>query len=84
MFLIGIREHVMKRLKSALENLDEKISDLEEGVGIEGSARRDTLKKQSEMLKMSQKREANVLAIAQKVAARLDQTIHHVEQILRD
>jgi len=74
----------MKRLKTALENLDEKISDLEENVGLEGSTRRDALKKQTELMKTSQKREANVLAIAQKVAARLDQTIHHVEQILRD
>ena len=74
----------MKRLKTALETLDEKISDLEENVGVESDTRRDALKKQSEYLKVSQKREANVLAIAQKVAARLDQTIHHVEQILRD
>jgi LPS O-antigen subunit length determinant protein (WzzB/FepE family) len=74
----------MKRLKSALENLDDKISDLEENVGVGTSTQRDAIKRQSEMLKNSQKREANVLAIAQKVASRLDQTIHHVEQILRD
>jgi len=74
----------MKRLKTALENLDEEISALEDRVGIESGARQTTLKKQTELLKQSQKREAGVLAIAQKVAARLDQTINHVEQILRD
>ena len=74
----------MKRLKNALENLDEEISVLEDRVGLETGTRQNTLKKQSEQLKQSQKREAGALAIAQKVAARLDQTINHVEQILRD
>ena len=74
----------MKRLKNSLEELDEEISALEERVGLDNGSRLTNLKKQSELVKQSQRREANVLAIAQKVAARLDQTIQHVEQILRD
>lgn len=73
----------MKRLKEMLEALDETISDLEDKVGIENSARRDMLKKQGELLKLSRSREANVIAVAQKVASRLDQTIQHVENIIR-
>jgi hypothetical protein len=74
----------MKRLKGALESLDEEISALEDRIGLETGARQNAIKKQTDLLKQSQKREASVLAIAQKVAARLDQTIDHVEQILRD
>lgn len=73
----------MERLKSALEALDEAITDLEEQVGIDNLARRDAVKKQTELLKLSRSREAQVLATAQKVAARLDQAIGSVEGILR-
>ncbi len=73
----------MKRLKDMLEALDEAISDLEDKVGIENQRRFDAQKKQTELLKLSRTREANVLAIAQKVATRLDQTIQHVENIVR-
>lgn len=73
----------MKRLKEMLEALDEAISDLEDRVGIENQRRFDAQKKQGELLKLSRTREANVLAIAQKVAARLDQTIQRVENIVR-
>ena len=74
----------MKRLKNSLEDLDEEISVLEDRIGLDNGSRQSTIKKQAEMVKQSQRREATVLAIAQKVAARLDQTITHVEQILRD
>jgi len=73
----------MKRLKDMLEALDETISDLEDKVGIENSMRRELFKKQTELLKLSRSREAGVLAVAQKVASRLDQTIQHVENIVR-
>lgn len=73
----------MKRLKDMLEALDETISDLEDKVGIDNQRRFDLQKKQVELLKLSRTREANVLAVAQKVAARLDQTIQHVENIVR-
>ncbi len=73
----------MKRLKIALERLDESISDLEDKVGIDAASRTENQKKQAEIMKMSRSREANVLAIAQKVALRLDQTIEHVENIIK-
>ena len=73
----------MKRLKDMLEALDDSISDLEDKVGGDALIRQELHKKQSELLKLSRTREANVLAVAQKVASRLDQTIQHVENIIR-
>lgn len=73
----------MKRLKAALEMLDETISDLEDRVGVDAVARAESQKKQAELLKLSRAREANVLAVTQKVALRLDQTIEHVEKLLK-
>lgn len=73
----------MQRLREALELLDEGISDLEDKIGFDSLSRSDSLKKQNELLKMSRAREASVLAVAQKVASRLDQAIEHVENILR-
>lgn len=73
----------MERLKNALEALDETIFDLEHKVGIEKSSFRDTVKKQTEIVKQIRTREANLMAVTQKVAARLDQAIEHVERIIR-
>lgn len=72
----------MKRLKNALEKLDTAISDLEDNVGIDIANRTESQRKFSEILKQSKAREAGVLAVAQKLALRLDQTIDHVEKIL--
>lgn len=74
----------MNRLKTALEQLDEMISALEDRMGVDAYSKLETQKKQAEQLRLSRSREANVLAIAQKVATRLDQTIQHVENVLRD
>ncbi len=74
----------MQRLKAALEHLDEAISSLEDKVLLDSVGRQQNNKKKAELLKTSRLREMHVLATAQKVAARLDQTIHHVEHILRD
>ncbi len=74
----------MERLKQALEDLDEAIFSLEDRVAQDGQNRRETLKRQNEIFKQSRKRESDVLAITQKVASRLDQTIDHVERILRN
>lgn len=73
----------MKRLKAALEKLDETISDLEDKVGVDVQIRAKARKKQDDIIKQSRAREANVLAVAQKMALRLDQTIEHVEKILK-
>lgn len=73
----------MKRLKIALEKLDETISDLEDRVGLDASERAENQKKQTELMKMSRAREANIMAVAQKVALRLDQTIEHVEAVIK-
>ncbi len=74
----------MQRLKAALENLDETITALEDRVLADNAQRIDHHRKQNEVLRISRTRETNVMAVAQKVAARLDQTIQHVEQVLRD
>ena len=74
----------MKRLKTALEKLDETISDLEDKVGVDAGSRADSQKKLADLMKQSRAREGNVLAVAQKVALRLDQTIEHVEKILKN
>jgi len=74
----------MKRLKTALEDLDEEISVLQDKIGLENGTRAETIKKQSDLIKQTRAREATVLAVAQKVATRLEQTIQHVEQVLRD
>lgn len=73
----------MQRLKQKLEELDEAIFALEDKIGLDTASRRDAAKKQADTVRQSRAREADVLAIAQKVAARLDQTIDHVESILR-
>ncbi len=73
----------MQRLRTALELLDETISDLEDKVGIDADVRRESQRKQAELLRMSRSRETGVLAVAQKVASRLDQAIEHVENIVR-
>jgi hypothetical protein len=74
----------MQRLKSALEQLDEEISLLEDKIGVSREAQQDARRRYDDMLKQSKGREAAVLAVAQKVASRLDRTIAQVEQVLRD
>ena len=74
----------MERLRQALEALDEAIFTLEDKISHDGSNRRETIKRQSEIFKQSRAREAEILATTQKVAARLDHTIEHVERILRN
>ncbi|MER2520779.1 MAG: hypothetical protein ABTQ34_08865 [Bdellovibrionales bacterium] len=72
----------MQRLKNALEALDEALYVLDDQVGIDRGSRQENFKKHMELLKQVRAREANILAVAQKVASRLDQTIEHVEGIL--
>lgn len=74
----------MERLKNALERLDETISDLEDKVGLDASQRLKNQKKQAEIIKLSRAREANILTVAQKVGLRLDQTIEHIENIMKN
>lgn len=73
----------MEQLKVALEQLDETITDLEDRVGIDAANKAEGQKKMAELIKQSKTREAKVMATAQKVALRLDQTIEHVEKILK-
>ncbi len=74
----------MERLKIALENLDEEISALEDKVGVDAEVRREQRKRQAESIKAARAREAGVMAIAQKVASRLDWTIERVERVLKE
>jgi len=73
----------MQRLKQKLEELDEILFALEDKVGLDNVQRREASKKYNEILKQLRNREAGVMAVAQKVASRLDQTIEHVENVLR-
>lgn len=72
----------MERLKQALEDLDEAIFTLEDKVSLDAVNRRETIKRQNDIFKQGRAREAEILAVTQKVAARLDHTIEHVERIL--
>jgi len=72
----------MERLKQALEDLDEAIFALEDKVSLDAGNRRETIKRQNDIFKQGRAREAEILAVTQKVAARLDHTIEHVERIL--
>lgn len=74
----------MERLRQALEALDEAIFALEDKLSNDAGHRRETHKRQSEIFKQGRAREAEILATTQKVAARLDHTIEHVERILRN
>lgn len=74
----------MQRLKSALEQLDEEISALEDKIGLTTHHQVEARRRYEDLLKQSRGREAAVLAVAQKVASRLDRTIAQVEQVLRD
>ena len=73
----------MERLKQALEDLDEAIYALEDKISFEAVNRRETIKRQTEIFKQSRLREAEILSVTQKVAARLDHSIEHVERILQ-
>jgi hypothetical protein len=72
----------MERLKHALEELDEVIFALEDRLSADATQRRETIKRQGDIAKQSRLREVEVLGITQKIAARLDHTIEHVERIL--
>jgi hypothetical protein len=72
----------MERLKQALEDLDEAIFALEDKITFDAANRRETTKRQGDIFKQTRAREAEILAVTQKVAARLDHTIEHVERIL--
>lgn len=74
----------MQRLKAALESLDERISELEDKIERDATARFTEGKKHADAIKQSRVREANAIAVAQKVATRIDHTITRVEHILRD
>ncbi len=74
----------MQRLQTSLALLDERIAELERSVAAsQGNIRRQT-QSQIEALKTSRSREANALALAQKIAGRLDRAIERVESVLRN
>ncbi|MDD3371096.1 MAG: hypothetical protein PHE27_04640 [Alphaproteobacteria bacterium] len=74
----------MERLKQALENLDEALFALEDKLAFDTANRRQALKRQNDTFKQARAREIEILATTQKVAARLDHTIEHVERILHN
>ncbi len=74
----------MQRIPSALAAIDERISDLEETLAVRQDNMRHQLQQQHDALRHSRAREANAVALAQKIAARLDHAIARVEHVLRD
>ncbi len=73
----------MTKLRTALEDLDKALFGLEDEIYGDTEARREMVRKHAETLKQARAREAEVLSIAQKVAARLDRSIDQVETMLR-
>ncbi|MCL2468660.1 MAG: hypothetical protein FWF24_00285 [Alphaproteobacteria bacterium] len=73
----------MERLKTALEQLDETISDLEDRIGDVAVSRAESHKKLSDIMKQGRARETSIVAAAQKVALRLEQTIGRMEKVLK-
>ncbi len=73
----------MKRLMQAMEELDEAIFALEDKFNLDAANRREKTKRQADIAKQTRMREVEILGMTQKVAARLDHTIEHVERILR-
>jgi len=74
----------MQRLPTALAVLDQRLSELEGTLVARQGHFQQQLSQQSEALRHSRAREANALALAQKIAARLDHAIARVEHVLRD
>ncbi|MDD3029149.1 MAG: hypothetical protein PHS57_02570 [Alphaproteobacteria bacterium] len=74
----------MERLKQALEALDDALFTLEDKIALDAASRRDAQKRQTDLFKQEREREVKILAATQKVAARLDHTIEHVERILQN
>ncbi|MEJ0061956.1 MAG: hypothetical protein WDO70_01800 [Alphaproteobacteria bacterium] len=74
----------MQRLQTSLTVLDRRIADLEQMLEVRQDNSRRQAQQQTDALKTSRAREANALALAQKIAARLDQAIERVEHVLRD
>lgn len=74
----------MQRLQTSLALLDERILELEQSIEVRQDNVRHQVQHQTEALKTSRAREANALALAQKIAARLDRAIERVEHVLRD
>ncbi len=74
----------MQRLQASLALLDQQINALEQTIEVRQDNVRQQMQQQTEALKTSRAREANALALAQKIAARLDRAIERVEHVLRD
>ena len=74
----------MQRIPAALAIIDQRISNLEETLVVRQEQIRHQAQQQHDALRHSRAREANALALAQKIAARLDHAIARVEHVLRD
>lgn len=72
----------MKRLRSALEDLHSDLEQLSEQQKAKQTEFERELAKQAEGLKVSRAREANAMALAQKIATKIDYTIERVERLL--
>lgn len=72
----------MKRLRSALEDLHSDLEQLGEQQKVKQTEFERELAKQAEGLKVSRAREANAMALAQKIATKIDYTIERVERLL--
>jgi transcriptional regulatory protein LevR len=74
----------MQRLPQALSALSEHLAALELSLEDRHQQVSQETDLQREALQQSRAREANALALSQKVAARLDHAIARIEHILKD
>jgi hypothetical protein len=74
----------MQRIPPALAALNQRLAMLEDTLTVRHEQVQHQVQQQQEALRHSRAREANALALAQKVAARLDHAIARVECVLRD
>ncbi|NBX73755.1 MAG: hypothetical protein EBZ69_08675 [Alphaproteobacteria bacterium] len=73
----------MHKVKTSLQELYKELENLSDTLDYRHTEQHRELAKQAEALKVSRAREANNLALAQKVANRLDHAILRVETLLR-
>ncbi|MCL2474399.1 MAG: hypothetical protein FWF23_05840 [Alphaproteobacteria bacterium] len=74
----------MQKLKKALEELDEVLFSLEDKVALEVESYIGFRRRYDDMVRTIRQKEADFAATTKSISARLDNTIEHVERILRN
>ncbi|MBI1273452.1 MAG: hypothetical protein GC131_05160 [Alphaproteobacteria bacterium] len=74
----------MQRLRASLEELYGEIERAGQNLTEQQEKQKLELAKQAEALKVSRGREANALALTQKVATKLDHAIERADRLLQE